>query len=584
MATVYTSAWVSTAPQAKLVIGTKSETATTLTLSWTVGYVASSAASTSVSKSYTVQINGETVKTGSYNINGVVGSKDIASGTYTINKTTSTQSITCLLSFDFKLTWSGVYAGTKSCSLKYSIPKRTYYTVKYNANNGSGAPSNQTKWHGWSLTLSSTKPTRDGYTFAGWGTSASDTSVDYAAGASYTSNKSITLYAIWTAHTYAVKYNANGGSGAPSNQTKTYGVTLKLSTVEPTRTNYAFIGWGTSASATAKTYDPGGNYTANAEITLYAIWELNYTKPRITSYSVTRCDENGTASDDGTYALVKFNWACDRDLSSIVIECVDAASNVTTTAVTNTTGSVSQIIGGSLSNEATYTIRVVVTDTIGYSSASKTLSGIVLLIDCLSGGQGIAFGKPAQMEGFADFGWDLHLDNNLAISGRDLEGNIKETFQPQNENGNTVIGWGNYSLGAGNTNIYGHDIIFGVSNLAEKDTYRPYRRKGDSVGISIRCGGYVTNGGADVTFSIPLVMPAIGSPTVTVTSGNGFVLRQGGSYTHGSSASTYVYPDSYSVLTTYYLGIHVTAHFSDITNVINNDAIGIYWNGTITFS
>ena len=42
------------------------------------------------------------------------------------------------------------------------------YTVSYNANGGSGAPASQTKTYGTTLTLSSPKPTRSGYTFSGW--------------------------------------------------------------------------------------------------------------------------------------------------------------------------------------------------------------------------------------------------------------------------------------------------------------------------------------------------------------------------------------------------------------------------------
>lgn len=37
------------------------------------------------------------------------------------------------------------------------------YTVSYNANGGSGAPSSQTKFYGSDLTLSDTVPTRSGY-------------------------------------------------------------------------------------------------------------------------------------------------------------------------------------------------------------------------------------------------------------------------------------------------------------------------------------------------------------------------------------------------------------------------------------
>ncbi len=73
------------------------------------------------------------------------------------------------------------------------------YTVSYNANGGAGAPSAQTKTEGEALTLSNVVPTRDGFTFEGWATSSSSTVVAYEAGASYTANADVTLYAVWSA-------------------------------------------------------------------------------------------------------------------------------------------------------------------------------------------------------------------------------------------------------------------------------------------------------------------------------------------------------------------------------------------------
>ncbi len=204
-------------------------------------------------------------------------------GTYSISGNGSaTKSITVTFK-NYEEDWQGnvTESATKTVSFNVTVPAWTSYTVKYNANGGSGAPSNQTKWKDQALTLSTTKPTRTGYTFQGWGTSASDTTVDYAAGAKYTDNAGITLYAIWKAIAYTVKYNANGGSGAPSNQTKTYGVTLTLSNTIPTRTSvddngtlteYTFKGWATSATSTSVAYKAGASYTANAAITLYAVW------------------------------------------------------------------------------------------------------------------------------------------------------------------------------------------------------------------------------------------------------------------------------------------------------------------------
>ena len=101
----------------------------------------------------------------------------------------------------------------------FTVPALASYTVSYNANGGSGAPSSQTKYYGKTLTLSSTKPTRSGYTFLGWGTSSTATSASYSAGGSYTANASVTLYAVWTqssmVQTIMARYqNADGSWGA----------------------------------------------------------------------------------------------------------------------------------------------------------------------------------------------------------------------------------------------------------------------------------------------------------------------------------------------------------------------------------
>ena len=146
------------------------------------------------------------------------------------------------------------------------------YTVTYNANGGTSAPAAQTKTHDVALTLSSTVPTRTGYTFAGWNTSADGSGTSYASGASYTANAIVTLYAKWTANTYTVTYNANGGTGAPAAQTKTHDVALPLSSTVPTRTGYTFADWNTSADGSGTSYAPGASYTANANVTLYAQW------------------------------------------------------------------------------------------------------------------------------------------------------------------------------------------------------------------------------------------------------------------------------------------------------------------------
>lgn len=86
------------------------------------------------------------------------------------------------------------------------------YTISYNANGGSNAPGNQSKIENKSISLSSSKPTRTGYTFVNWNTKKDGSGTTYKAGASYNSNADLTLYAQWRINKVYIKLDANGGS------------------------------------------------------------------------------------------------------------------------------------------------------------------------------------------------------------------------------------------------------------------------------------------------------------------------------------------------------------------------------------
>lgn len=222
-----------------------------------------------------------------------------------------------------------------------SIAKQTY-TISYNANGGTGAPAAQTKTYGTTLTLSSTKPTRTGYAFSKWNTKANGSGTSYNAGASYTANAAATLYAQWTANTYSVTYDANGGTGAPSAQTKTYGTALTLSSTKPTKaqstangykitfnanggtasktnatatdtTTYTFKNWNTKADGSGTSYSAGATYTDNAALTLYAQYTSSTSKGTVTAATMTT-NKADTAAAERT---VTFDATTNGGMSSI---------------------------------------------------------------------------------------------------------------------------------------------------------------------------------------------------------------------------------------------------------------------------
>ena len=169
------------------------------------------------------------------------------------------------------------------------------YTISFNANGGSGAPSSITKKHFSNATLPNDKPYRSGYTFLGWSTNSNASSASYQPGATYSLNGSTTLYAVWKSKTYSISYNANGGTGAPPSQTKHHGIKLLIPSIEPTRSGYTFLGWATSATATSPTYQPGGWYYSNTNQTFYAVWEKDPPATYTVSY-----DANGGSGAPGS--------------------------------------------------------------------------------------------------------------------------------------------------------------------------------------------------------------------------------------------------------------------------------------------
>lgn len=81
--------------------------------------------------------------------------------------------------------------------------------------------------------------------------------------------------------TFTLNYDANGGTGAPANQTykatseyeKSH--TFAIPSQAPTRDGYTFLGWNTNRSATTANYQPGGSIVVTGTTTLYAVWEEN---------------------------------------------------------------------------------------------------------------------------------------------------------------------------------------------------------------------------------------------------------------------------------------------------------------------
>lgn len=212
-------------------------------------------------------------------------------------KNTGVRTYTATVSFN-----GSTYSDTKT----ETIPVKPF-TVKFDANGGTGSMSDQSFTYGVAQSVSANTFTRKGYRFSGWNTKAAGggsaftnqaSLQDYAPG----SGETVTFYAQWERENYTITYDLKGGtvSGNPAGYTvESNDITLK----NPTRTGYTFAGWsGTGLSGSSnKTVTIKKGSTGNRTYT--ANWTAR-------TYSVTL---NGNGGSGGT-ALNSYTYAVGADL------------------------------------------------------------------------------------------------------------------------------------------------------------------------------------------------------------------------------------------------------------------------------
>ena len=154
------------------------------------------------------------------------------------------------------------------------------FSLRYDANGGSGSLAGRTVRYGETVTLSSEEPTKEGSSFEGWAKTADAAAAEYQPGGSLTVTEETTLYAVWKLKEavwklkeFSLRYDANGGSGSIAEQTGRYGVAITLSTEQPTKNGFRFTGWAKAADAAAAECQPGGSLALTENTTLYAVWE-----------------------------------------------------------------------------------------------------------------------------------------------------------------------------------------------------------------------------------------------------------------------------------------------------------------------
>lgn len=177
-------------------------------------------------------------------------------------------------------------------------------TVKNLTTTNGGTITMTAKWTNGTVTLP--KPTRLGYTFGGWYTSASGGTKVGDGGATVTPAGNVVYYAHWTPISYTIKFDGNGNTGgSTTSMTVKYDQSATLTANGFTKTGYSFAGWTYNTTnygnkATVKNLTS----TAGATITMKANWLP-------TTYKIS-FDANGGS---GTMAEQTFTYDVAQALS-----------------------------------------------------------------------------------------------------------------------------------------------------------------------------------------------------------------------------------------------------------------------------
>lgn len=330
---------------------------------------------------------------------------------------------------NLKVGLSGVVSViTYVTTVAINIPALQSYSVTFDSNGGSGGPTSQTKYEGVNLRLSSSKPSKTDYIFSHWNTALNNSGTTYNPGDTYTANAALNLHAIWNSE---ISYNGNGTfidtySNYPT-QTKTYGTNLTLHSATPTRTGYVFNGWNTAADGTGTSYQPGGTYSAEVAVTLYAQWLSLPAKPQITSMTAIRWNETTDEQDDtGTSAKVTAEWSIDTTSDyygntntgtvTLLVTPQSGSSSHTITPISGTSGTsgTAVFMVSGLDTDMQYTCKVTVTDLNASSNRSVLLTRAFFIMDFKAGGQGIGIGRAAPASGL-EIGYNVTCDQNLEV-------------------------------------------------------------------------------------------------------------------------------------------------------------------------
>lgn len=171
-----------------------------------------------------------------------------------------------------------------------------------------------------------------------------------------------------------------------------------------------------------------------------AVTVLEYAAPTISSFTVQRCNQNGTLNDEGEYLRIAYNYAITalnnrNDKSCTIAYKRDGDASYTTLKTESLyTNNLTYTTTVKFSGDYAYNVRITIDDYFRSATYEIEVPTAFTLVDYHSSGRGIAFGKVAErsnameialdmydkydkkiLNGLAHYGGSIRLDPNTTL-------------------------------------------------------------------------------------------------------------------------------------------------------------------------
>lgn len=208
-------------------------------------------------------------------------------------------------------------------------------------------------------------------------------------------------------------------AGSYSSTIKSYKTTIAGKSYTASSFTSSVISTSGTVTISTTVTDSRGR-TATKSITVSV---LAYTAPKISTFTAQRANGLGAADDDGTMALARIKFAVsalgDKNDKSYAVEYKLKSSDAWEQAASGSVYSYdsNMLLNINLNTDASYDLRLTVTDYFGTATAFAEVATAFTLLDFHSGGKGLAFGKVCETEDEMEIDMDVNFYRNIQMGG-----------------------------------------------------------------------------------------------------------------------------------------------------------------------